>query len=205
MEGLLIAELWPAEGGYGVTHVPSGGTLSTARTLAKTEDEARQRAARFWSLLTEQQREVWRREVTTSALRHATPAAAIFAVRGLSLIIAHAILGLSHNTNNTRPTVSNENRTKEMTDYLEAIMNAGYSRVTGGVPAAKSEELEAAFAKVRNADNWKYPVDATIPVIDLLDTVQAIAHFTGSESYVANVGQGLVRVYAPGYYQTIGA
>jgi hypothetical protein len=65
-------------------------------------------------------------------------------------------------------------------------------------------ELTAAFDKVKNADHWKNPIDATIPVADVDITAKAIEFFTATKASLFRVGgiDGKVRmrVTAPGYY-----
>ena len=78
----------------------------------------------------------------------------------------------------------------------------------------KKSELDAAFSAVANAENWKLPVDAKIKADDLSVTAAAIAFHTGAFPTVESHGEWLnaegkliwlVRVTAPGYYETIGA
>lgn len=76
-----------------------------------------------------------------------------------------------------------------------------HSAIHGGYTKS---ELEAAFKKVQNADHWKNPIDATIPVADVDITAKAIEFFTATKASFFRVGgiDGKVRmrVTAPGYY-----
>lgn len=79
----------------------------------------------------------------------------------------------------------------------EAALTNGY-----GEPA-----LRAAFEQVQNTENWKLPIDATVPVdsdLELLET--AIIFFTGSQPSFMRIGiTDRIHVEAAGYYEAIGA
>lgn len=45
-------------------------------------------------------------------------------------------------------------------------------------------ELDAAFSKVANPDDWKAPVKAIVPVAELAVTLVAISHFTATSATV---------------------
>jgi hypothetical protein len=67
------------------------------------------------------------------------------------------------------------------------------------------EQLEAAFALVRNPENWKLPLDATVPAdydTSLIDA--AVGFFTGSPCEFITMTDG-VRVTAAGYYACVGS
>lgn len=69
----------------------------------------------------------------------------------------------------------------------------------------RQEELEAAFAMVQPADNWKNPIDAIVPDgADLALIEFAIGFFAGGGAVIRPVAGGF-RVQAPGYYVMIGA
>jgi len=73
---------------------------------------------------------------------------------------------------------------------------------------AKVAALEAAFARVRPAENWKMPIDVTIDEVNDEEQAviaEAIAFYTGSVATFTPVMGFKVRVQAAGYYATIGA
>jgi hypothetical protein len=70
------------------------------------------------------------------------------------------------------------------------------------------DELDAAFARVRPAGNWKGRINALLPATTSereLDAVQAaVTFFTGSVATVLHARGGW-RVRAAGYYAAVGA
>jgi hypothetical protein len=70
-------------------------------------------------------------------------------------------------------------------------------------------ELDAAFSLVANTENWKYPIDATLPSITSIEKrkliVFAVMFFTGSTATLSKTSGGKIRVTAPGYYAALGA
>ena len=77
----------------------------------------------------------------------------------------------------------------------EEIEYAGYKR----------GDLQSAFNRVVNKENWKMAIDAVIPESELDVTHRAIEFFTGSEMTCSYFGDGNFRVKAEGYYARIGA
>jgi hypothetical protein len=76
----------------------------------------------------------------------------------------------------------------------------------GGRAYGEAEaERQAAFDKIKPADNWKMPVDAWIDVADFEQCNRACIHFTGSTLDIIDRSGGRVRVVADGYYIAIGA
>jgi hypothetical protein len=79
--------------------------------------------------------------------------------------------------------------------------------------AAKVAELEAAFANVQPADNWKNPIDVEIEasIAEIGRVKEAITFYTGSIARASIVrpvfGTELfrVRIVAAGYYAAIGS
>lgn len=66
---------------------------------------------------------------------------------------------------------------------------------------------QAIFEMVCNADDWKAPIYATVPVTtpSMVSALHdAIIHFTGSVPRIRNTGNSLI-VEAAGYRATIGA
>lgn len=68
------------------------------------------------------------------------------------------------------------------------------------------EELEKAFNAVKNPDNWKDPIEATVPMdvdLDLIDA--AVVFFAGSAIDWEENEDGTYTVWAAGYYIDVGA
>lgn len=61
-------------------------------------------------------------------------------------------------------------------------------------------ELRAAFDHVKNKENWKYPIDAEIDEKDMPLIDAAIAFMAYGFAEFETLGNGRVRVKAPGYY-----
>ena len=71
-----------------------------------------------------------------------------------------------------------------------------------------TEELSAAFDRVKDTDRWKNPIDATIDIESDEDQsiiYQAIIFYTGSIATFTPNRNKQVRVEADGYYVAIGA
>lgn len=89
---------------------------------------------------------------------------------------------------------------------LLAKLRADYE-VTGysGTKRMQSE-MKAAFDLVAPTPNWKFPIDAVLPLAgtNIALLVDAVVHFTGAVPTFTAQGTTL-RVTAPGYYRTIGA
>ena len=70
-------------------------------------------------------------------------------------------------------------------------------------------ELSALFDAVKNRENWKMAIDATVRFDndkDLIGTLEAISFFTGSTGSAVPVDRyGRYRVRAAGYYAAVGA
>jgi hypothetical protein len=81
-------------------------------------------------------------------------------------------------------------------------MTTARQEVFGGYA---DDELRAAFALVKNQDNWKLPVDATVPADADRDAIDAaVIYFTGGPAAFVKVRSGW-RVVAAGYYACIGS
>ena len=74
-------------------------------------------------------------------------------------------------------------------------MNSKYSQ----------EQLLEAFNKVCDKKNWKNPIKAIIESKDLDIVREAVIHFTGSIIDEIPMKSNKIRIYADGYYLTIGA
>lgn len=67
-------------------------------------------------------------------------------------------------------------------------------------------ELEMAFEKIKNLDNWKMPIDAIIDRKYFDICSEAAAFYTGSHRELSkSLPKFMIRVSAPGYYACIGA
>ena len=92
-------------------------------------------------------------------------------------------------------------------DADAAAFAATVATVIMGQPVTQGE-LAAAFARVENKANWKFPIDCTVSVADDRDmeTIRAaVTWFTGSEATFAFKRPNRYRVQAKGYYAAIGA
>ena len=77
----------------------------------------------------------------------------------------------------------------------------------------KTEEgrniLHKAFDRVKNPENWKYPISKIIPPTDEEDLdiiTQSIIYFTGSVPTIYHLAsQEGIHISAKGYYLTIGS
>lgn len=85
---------------------------------------------------------------------------------------------------------------------------------SGETYETRQARMEAAFALVKPAANWKNPIRATVSVASEteLDVIgDAIAYFTGSRAEFRRLkttdskGRARYAVRAPGYYVSIGA
>ena len=70
--------------------------------------------------------------------------------------------------------------------------------------------LSAAFTRVQNKENWKYPINATLPLLteaERDELSEAITYFTGSVPEFRDIGTRVRKtlVTAAGYYRTIGS
>lgn len=102
---------------------------------------------------------------------------------------------------------TNENRSARTLEEIKTKLAEGYTEVHLSNPCKFShEELRAAFAGLRLRSNWKEEIEDYVDLADIPKVAAAIAFMTGSESY-AKLGDGghCAHVYAPGYYETIGA
>lgn len=86
-----------------------------------------------------------------------------------------------------------------MSSFDPASLLGGYTQ----------EELEAAFALVAPAGNWKLPIKASFPAAstafdDLTKIAFAIEFFTGGKATI-KYGNKAFAVTAPGYYASVGA
>lgn len=66
--------------------------------------------------------------------------------------------------------------------------------------AYTQHELEEAFKMVQNTEHWKGPIDAEIEEGAMQRVDAAIAHFCYGFAAFTPLGNGRVRVTAPGYY-----
>lgn len=81
-----------------------------------------------------------------------------------------------------------------------------WERVNGSAGEWDRADLFRALTEVQDKENWKRPIpEQTIPVLKLCVTVEAIAYFCGSHSFVRNNGDGTFQIKAPGYYECVGA
>lgn len=80
------------------------------------------------------------------------------------------------------------------TNFLNAWLEAGKGGYT-------TEQLNEAFKSVANAEHWKYDIDAVIDAKDQNLMEFAIPFHTGGHGLVfEDVGEGKLRVTAPGYW-----
>jgi hypothetical protein len=87
------------------------------------------------------------------------------------------------------------------TNAAAASMNAYYTD-------AKLAELQRAFNRVVNAENWKRPIDATIRIETIAEQAlirEAVIFYTGSVPEFTTATARATRVCAVGYYIAIGA
>jgi hypothetical protein len=86
-----------------------------------------------------------------------------------------------------------------MSSFDPASLLGGYTQ----------EELEAAFALVAPAGNWKLPIKAELPSITPIAKRKMIAYavtfFTGGAATFSKTPGGKLLVTAPGYYASVGA
>lgn len=86
-----------------------------------------------------------------------------------------------------------------MNEALIAKLMGGYSKA----------ELEAAFAKVANSENWKMPIVAELPsitsAVEKAKIAYAVEFFTGSKVTFGKTAGGKWLIKAPGYYLAVGA
>jgi hypothetical protein len=66
-------------------------------------------------------------------------------------------------------------------------------------------DLRLAFDRVKNGENWKYPIATYISETVEDITRVAIIFFTGSTPHFTPMGGGWLRVEADGYYRAVGA
>jgi hypothetical protein len=85
---------------------------------------------------------------------------------------------------------------EEQNDPNEVVY-AGYTR----------GELDAAFKKIQNSDNWKLELRGEIPEDDYDRTNAAAIFYAGSPLRGVRVPDkpGMVSVYGEGYYACVGA
>jgi len=67
------------------------------------------------------------------------------------------------------------------------------------------EELQEAFTKVQNKENWKLPIKATVKNRDLRKTIVAVEFFCGNGVQVTNMETLNSTIEHPGYYVVIGS
>jgi hypothetical protein len=68
------------------------------------------------------------------------------------------------------------------------------------------DELRDAFELVRPAENWKLPIDATVPEGTDTDVIlAAVCYFTGGPAFFEANGDGTIHVTGAGYYAQVGA
>ncbi len=61
------------------------------------------------------------------------------------------------------------------------------------------KQLDEAFTKVCNPNDWRAPIRAIIPRSILNVTTEAIMYFTGTEVNIKPVDKNRVEVYSVGY------
>lgn len=66
-------------------------------------------------------------------------------------------------------------------------------------PIVGAHEHEVAFRLVADPDDWKRPIDATVPANRLADVVKAINFYTATETTVSVLADGQFRVKSIGY------
>ncbi len=68
------------------------------------------------------------------------------------------------------------------------------------------DQLSEAFDTVKNPENWKYPIDAVVPKDANLDLIgRAVTWFAGCIIEYGTLPDGRIRVYADGYYNSVGS
>lgn len=67
------------------------------------------------------------------------------------------------------------------------------------------EELDDAFTKVHNKENWKLPIKATVKTKELRKTITAIEFFCGGGVKIVHFEPLKATIEHPGYYVVIGA
>ena len=88
-----------------------------------------------------------------------------------------------------------KNPTPEAVDAYMANITGGYTQ----------EALHAAFDKVADRRNWKFPIDAEIAREEFAITAKAVEFFTSSTLEIAEDRGATLRVKAAGYHRTVGA
>ena len=68
-------------------------------------------------------------------------------------------------------------------------------------------QLKAAFEKVQCRHNWKNPIYHIMPVLECDDDLirEAIIFYTASDPTFTMIGDGFVKIKAPGYYISVGS
>lgn len=100
-----------------------------------------------------------------------------------------------------------------MDKRVTITVKGGSEKTMGSRAIYTQTQLQEAFGKVKNRENWKYPVDATVWIKDqaaLELIVESIGYMAGScadcEALQSNEKQGTqYRIRADGYYIDIGA
>ncbi len=73
------------------------------------------------------------------------------------------------------------------------------------VPPYALDVMEAAFSAVQNKANWKFPISAEILASDRDIVSESIGWYAGGGAQFEDIGNGRLRVTAPGYYNLIGS
>lgn len=75
-----------------------------------------------------------------------------------------------------------------------------------GYGGVSQKRLGEVFDLVKNRENWKYPIDAVVPigVATVAEIEAAIDFYVGGDAFVTEDRYNML-VTAPGYYAVIGA
>lgn len=102
-------------------------------------------------------------------------------------------------------TERNESRTRDAFLDQVAAKREGYEFTI--------RELHAAFDRVKNPENWKYPINAEITTAseeeasrrEIVAIREAVAFMAGCLPEIRHLGNFRFRVTAVGYYNAVGA
>jgi hypothetical protein len=106
--------------------------------------------------------------------------------------------------------VKNENRSESMEAHVADLLDRGYERVDVRVSDKRHAddsiaEFHAIFSTLHERDCWKHRISKCLDIVKVEAAAAAIAFMTGSETYSKTLVDGVAHIYAPGYYETIGA
>jgi hypothetical protein len=74
----------------------------------------------------------------------------------------------------------------------------GYDIPAADLKKFTQEELGAAFERLAPSEDWRTPIDTTVPTASVDLCRAAVAYFTGATLHDVDLGGGLSRVIAEG-------